>query len=53
MSGKLHIADSGLTELYLEETNPVKSVNINLKNSIRTRAIGGNSTYDVFYIGEL
>lgn len=51
MSGKLHIKGSGETDVYIEETNPWNAANLNLKNTARTRALGGDSNPDLFYVG--
>lgn len=52
MSGKVHIQSSTQTELYLEETSSGSAANINFENPTRTRALGGDSDPDIFYIGE-
>ena len=49
--GKLHIVSSWETDVYIEEQVGGKAANLNLKNVTRSRAIGWDSSPDVFYIG--
>ncbi len=49
---KLHIVNSGSTDVYIEETANGMAANLNLKNPVRTRAMWWDSYPDVFYIGE-
>ncbi len=51
MNGKLHVKGSGETDIYIEETNTGNAANLNLKNIVRTRALGWDSSPDVFYVG--
>ena len=48
--GKLHITSSWETDVYIEEKAYGKAANLNLKNIIRSRAIGWDSNPDIFYI---
>ncbi len=56
LTGKLTLASSWDTQIYVREQNPNRAVNINLANTTRTRAIGSFSNSvlngDIFYIGE-
>lgn len=47
---KFHIVNAGSTDVYIEETIPWMAANLNLQNPERTRAVGGDSSPDVFYV---
>ncbi len=51
-TSKFHIVNSWSTDVYIEEQASWMAANLNLKNTARTRAIGGDSNPDIFYIGE-
>lgn len=50
-TNKLHIVNSWSTDVYIEEKAAGMAANLNLKNPIRSRAVGWDSNPDVFYIG--
>jgi len=50
-TNKLHIVNSWATDVYIEEKAAGFAANLNLKNPIRSRAIGWDSDPDIFYIG--
>ena len=51
-TGKLHIVNSGSTDVYIQEQAAGMAANLNLQNSLRTRALWWDSYPDIFYIGE-
>ena len=50
---KLHIVNSGSTDVYIEEQKPWQAASLNLKNPTRTRTIWWDSSPDIFYISRI
>ncbi len=50
---KLHIVNSGSTDVYIEEQKQGQAASLNLKNPARTRTIWWDSSPDIFYISRI